>query len=225
MISYKAKRKGMTGILEIAQELYFVDRSENYMLDNGAFHSGLNRSKLELGAQEIDILFERFETTTRPGFLDYTDLINQLKYGGLNESRHEILQEFFAKLDHKAADVIDLRIMSNLFNARNHFDVKGGRRTQDEIDGQFKDALQIYSKISNGSSVVDYQGFVDFWSYLAPSVLKDTDFEYLARACFRFNELPNKGQVAGSSKHGKKDARIVEPALGDRSIDNLKTLG
>lgn len=213
----------MTGILQIARELYSVDRNENYMLDSGAFHAGMNRTKLDLGSQEIDVLFDHFETSTRPGYVDYTDLINMLKQGGINQTRHSILADFFGRLDYKDEGVIDLRAMANLFNAKNHFDVKGGRRTLDEIDTQFKDALHIYSKISNGSSVVDYQGFEDFWSYVAPSVLKDTDFEHLARACFRFNELPNKGQRNGA-KHGKRDAQIEEPGLGDRTMDNLKTL-
>lgn len=228
MIEFKAKKKGITGLLGIAIEFFSVDRERNFMLDHHSFSTGLSRAKLELGSTEIDTIFDHLESTSsRPGYVDYTHLIDRLKGAGIVPVRQELLQDMFSKLDYKNSGVVDLRIMSNLFNAKNHFDVKGGRRTQDEMDNQFKDALHLYSELCNGSSVVDFEGFLDFWSYLSPAVLKEGDFDTLIRSCFRYNELPkNPNRSAAKSKGGKPDTRDYSVASDVRpQLDSSKVQG
>lgn len=224
MVEYKAKKKGIAGILGIAQELFFVDRERNFMLDHQAFSTGLHRAKLELGNNEIDAIFDHLETSSRPGFVDYTHFIERIKGASIPLLRLDLLQEMFYRLDYKNSGVIDLRIMSNLFNPKNHYDVKGGRRTQDEIDNQFKDVLHIYGAICEGSNVVDYQGFLDFWSYLSPAILKDGDFETFVRNCFRYNELPKNPNLSADKRNGKGKARDITVVTDFKpQVDNPKT--
>lgn len=234
MIAYKSKKKGMTGILDIAYECYRQDRRGSYNLDFNAFSTALNRAKLDLAPQEIDMLFDYLESSSCNGTVDYYAFVNSLKEGGTGDTRRNMVIEAFHRFDYKGQDVIDLRMIGVLFNPRNHFDVKGGRRTQDEIAAQFSDSLKIFTEINNNSGVVNFEKFIEFWEYLSPSVAKDSEFEEFLRAAFRYNELPNKGVRSKKSdieKFEKKNKYAMEsgnlrkgenPRLQGQ-LDNLRT--
>jgi len=223
MIVYKAKKKGLTGLLEVAYECYVADKKKDFMLDRSGFTSALNRAKLDLGPQEIDSVFNYLESSSNPGLVDYESLVRDLKEGGLPQARRDMIADVFAKLDYKGAEVIDLRTLVNLFNAKNHYDVKGGRRTQDEMDLSFREAVHLYTQMNNGTATVDFLKFVDFWEYISPTILNENNFETLLRTAFRFNELPNRGQIKG--KVNPKDEEVFNShRQGDDGFENSRMM-
>ena len=48
----------------------------------------------------------------------------------------------FAKLDRDGSGVIDINDIKGVYNARNHPDVKSGKKTEDEILGEFLETFE-----------------------------------------------------------------------------------
>lgn len=48
----------------------------------------------------------------------------------------------FVKLDRDGSGVIDINDIKGVYNARNHPDVKSGKKTEDEILGEFLETFE-----------------------------------------------------------------------------------
>lgn len=228
MMSYKATRKGMTGLLEIAFECLNADRRGDSCLNFSSFSTALNRCNLELGQNEIESVFRYLESSRVPDHVEYFSMIEYLKNGGLNPNRRSILKDAFTKLDYKASQQVDLSVVVSLFNPRNHFDVKGGRKTQDEIQNEFKEAVHMFCELRGGNGVVNFNDFLDFWEYASPSVVNDNNFEAFIKQSFRYNELPNKKstKIGDIDKFEQRTASSAHSVTGSIKFpENSRVIG
>lgn len=222
VLSYKTKKRGTIGILEIASECAIADRSGHLFLDNPSFVNAINRCRLDIGPQEIDALFNHLQTNDSEGFADLQILISILKSGGISKIRRPLIQDMFTKLDYKGEDTIDLKLISSLFNPRNHYDVKTGRRTQDEIESQFKESIRLYSTLNHGSTRVDYSGFLDYWEFISPTIDNDNNFESLLRSAFRYNELPTRGAKMIDVDRFEKNHQKKQQPITSNPMENTR---
>ena len=126
--------------------------------------------------------------------MDYHLLIQDLT-AGFNNFRRGAVRSTFDRLDYLDSGKFDIRILKELFNSRNHFDVKNGRKTSEEVISEFFACLNCFVRSLKGSGEVGSESFLDFWRQISPNIDNDYNFESLLKNCFRYNELPRKNKL------------------------------
>jgi hypothetical protein len=84
-------------------------------------------------------------------------------------------------------------MLKDLFNAWNHFDVKTGRRTGEEVLSDFNTAVDLYVSARSGSWKARSEHFLRFFELISPAIENNNHFESFCTLCFRWNEIPRKG--------------------------------
>lgn len=82
--------------------------------------------------EDIESIFYYLEVPGLRGRMDYGLLIKDLT-AGFNNFRTGIVRSTFDRLDYQDTGKFDIRMLKELFNPRNHFDVKTGRKTTEEV--------------------------------------------------------------------------------------------
>lgn len=194
VLLYKLKRIGVFGILAFTEALrkFDVDLSNTISLEE--FQSVLNEMRLDFSSEDVKGMFRYLESPQREGMMDYSLLVKDLT-AGIPANRRDIVRSTFDRLDYSESGSFDLKQLKAIFNPRNHFDVKNGRRHADEIMSDFFRCIDTWVRVQGGSSLVNPEQFLEFWEHLSPSIEQDVSFETLLRNCFRFNELPRKNKL------------------------------
>lgn len=194
ILLYKLKKQGIYGILVFTEALrkFDVDLSNNITLEE--FQSVLNELRLEFTPEDVKGMYRYLESTQREGMMDYTLLVKDLTTG-IPANRRDIVRSTFDRLDYSESGSFDLKQLKAIFNPRNHFDVKNGRRHADEIMSDFFRCIDTWVRVQGGNSLVNPEQFLEFWEHISPSIEQDASFEALLRNCFRFNELPRKNKL------------------------------
>jgi Ca2+-binding EF-hand superfamily protein len=70
--------------------------------------------------------------------------------GPLSEGRKKWVNLAFKKLDKTGDGVINLDDLRGVYNAKNHPDVKAGKKTEDDILGEFLDTFETHHATLTG---------------------------------------------------------------------------
>lgn len=150
--------------------------------------------KIDMSPEDIGAVFRYLEVPGIRGRMDYSLLVKDLT-AGFNNHRRGVVRNTFDRLDYLDTGKFDIRILKELFNARNHYDVKNGRNTSEDIISDFFACLNSFVRTQNGSGIVGSETFLDFWKQVSPNIENDYNFEAFLKNCFRYNELPRKNKL------------------------------
>jgi hypothetical protein len=77
--------------------------------------------------------------------MDYGLLIKDIT-AGFNNFRRGLVRSTFDRLDYNESGKFDIRILKEIFNSRNHPDVKNGRSTTDEVIFDFTNCIKAFMR-------------------------------------------------------------------------------
>ena len=75
--------------------------------------------------------------------MNYQQLIKDL-CTNFSKVRVDLVRTMFERFDSNESGKLNLIMLSELFNAKNHFDVKSGRKTSDEANQEFQHCIQLF---------------------------------------------------------------------------------
>ncbi len=70
----------------------------------------------------------------------------------MNSFRKKIVQAAFQKIDKDGSGILDLNDIKGVYNARNHPEVRSGKKTEDEILGEFLETFEAHHSMNGGGS-------------------------------------------------------------------------
>lgn len=216
VLLYKLQRFGAKGILKLSASLRKYDTDLSNLITIDEYQASLEELRIDFTPEEIRGMFRYLESPKREGFMDYALLIRDLT-SGMSATRRDIIRSTFDRFDAAQIRSVDLKQLKTLFNPRNHYDVKNGRRHADEVMDDFFACIDLFVGIQRGVSSVNSEQFLEFWEHLSPSVQTDAEFETLLRNCFRYNELPRKNKLEVPSP-GSKNAYNSGPIYDSERI-------
>ena len=85
------------------------------------------------------------------GEIDYDEFVRGVR-GSMNPFRQKIVKTAFTQLDRDGSGVIDLNDIKGVYNASRHPDVKSGKKTEDEVLGEFIETFEVHHQFNGGSS-------------------------------------------------------------------------
>merc|ERR1740133_797425 len=114
------------------------------------------------------------------GEISYEEFLRMVR-GEMNPTRKKIAMQAFKIMDKDGSGLLDINDIRGTFNATQHPDVKAGKRTEDEILGEFLDTFEDhYNDVKgnpdsrNGS--INHTEWCEYYNNVSMSIDRDDYF-------------------------------------------------
>ena len=210
--------RGGKGILGLARQFKIFDDNRSGTLDLPELTKAIKDFKVDLTNNEIKILFNLVDVDGS-GEVSYDEFLRQIR-GDMPPNRRKLVDQAFSKLDHDKSGVVDMNEIKSLYNAKQHPDVKKGKKTEDEVLTEFMETFQIHASIK-GKGVKDTnitrEEFQEYYENISCSIDRDDYWELMMTSAWKLGE---KASYEGKKAWSNKDEEVPK-GLKD-SVKNRK---
>ncbi|OMJ71856.1 hypothetical protein SteCoe_29828 [Stentor coeruleus] len=189
----KLASRGARGIIGIQRQFKIMDDDNSHTLSLNEFKKGCRDFRVDLPEAEITKLFNAIDRD-RSGVVDYDELIRAIR-GPMNQNRKNIVKQAWNKLDKDGSGIIDINDLRGVYDARGHPDVRSGKKTQDEILGEFLETFETHHNISDLSRRdrrVTMEEFEEYYNNVSASIDDDKYFELMMTNAWKLGEQAPK---------------------------------
>lgn len=127
--------------------------------------------------------------------MDYDEFVRGVR-GEMNQFRRNIVMAAFKKIDRDQSGVLDLNDIKGVYNARNHPEVKSGKKTEDEVLGEFLETFEAHHALSGKGTrdrSVTPDEFIEYYNNVSASIDNDQYFELMMINAWKLHgEAPRK---------------------------------
>ena len=179
-------QRGPRGLMSIRRTFMLIDENSDKRIQFSEFEKMFKRYRFNLSQTEINNLFNYFDKDGS-GYIDYGEFIGGI-LGDLSKFRKDILKQVFDKIDKDETGTITVGQLREAYNPKEHPLVRQGKRSEDEILGDFIDSLEYHFSLLNEKNdenvdvndiKIDFDDFCDFYKTISVSVEDDKYFEIM----------------------------------------------
>ncbi len=109
------------------------------------FTKALKDYKIDLTDDESRAVFREFDTD-QSGILSIDEFVRGVR-GEMNDFRRNLCTQAFGILDKDRDGVLRVNDIKGVYSARLHPDVKSGKRTEDEVLGEFLETFEAHHNL------------------------------------------------------------------------------
>lgn len=163
------------------------DNSKN--LSKSEFTKAMSDFALGFTTQQIGALFDYFDVD-RSGSIDYDEFLRAIK-GPMSSTRKQVVAAAFKKLDKDGNEWIDINDVRGVYNAKNHPDVKAGKKSEDDILKEFLQTFEMAHSIRNNDApnyVVTKDEFYEYYNMISMSIDDDKYFSQMVKSAWGMDE-------------------------------------
>jgi Ca2+-binding EF-hand superfamily protein len=196
----KLMSRGGRGIIGLSRQFKIFDDNNNKTLEFDEFSKACKDFKIELSPSEIRLLFGIFDRDNQ-GTIDYDEFLRAIK-GQMNDRRKKIVLKAFEKIDQDGSGVLDINDIKYTYNVKNHPDVKSGKKTEEEVYGEFLETFETHHNINKGTKDrrVTKEEFIEYYNNISMSIDNDEYFELMMTNAWKLNGQAKTGGVAVDMK-------------------------
>ena len=132
---------------------------------------------MDVDDKELKMLFDVFDRD-KNGTLDYDEFVRGVR-GPMNAFRQSLVVQAFGKLDMDKSGVIDIDDIRDVYNAKQHPDVKSGKKTEEEVLLEFLDTFEMHHNVVGntvGDHVITKEEFMEYYNNVSASIDNDQYF-------------------------------------------------
>ena len=180
-------QRGPRGLMSIRRTFMLIDENSDKRIQFSEFEKMFKRYRFNLSQVEINNLFNYFDKDGS-GYIDYGEFIGGI-LGDLSKFRKDILKQVFDKIDKNETGTITVGQLREAYNPKEHPLVRQGKRSEDEILGDFIDSLEYQFSLLNEKNdeenvdvndiKIDFDDFCDFYKTISVSIEDDKYFEVM----------------------------------------------
>jgi len=162
------------------------DNSNDLNLDE--FKKALRDFRISTEGKDADRLFKIFDRD-RSGRIDYDEFLRGVR-GEMNEFRRQIAKKAFNILDTDRSGVLSIDDIRQTYNAKNHPDVKAGKKSEDDILMEFLDTFEIHFSFNQPSSrngQITLDEWYEYYNNVSMSIPDDKYFEVMMNGAWNFD--------------------------------------
>lgn len=119
-----------------------MDDDDSKTLQRAEFEKACRDFKVEITSEDIGTLFGAFDVN-RDGVIQYDEFLRVIR-GDLNDFRRQLVERAFAKLDRTGNGIVEIDDLVGTYNASKHPAVIEGRKTQEQVLGEFLETFQTH---------------------------------------------------------------------------------
>lgn len=194
----KLAARGARGIMGIGRQFRIADDDGSKSLNVEEFQKACHDFRIGITKEQAAKLFTVFDRDGS-GSIDYDEFLRGVR-GGMNQFRQDLVMKAFDIMDRDHSGVIDINDIRQRFNAKQHPDVKSGKKTEDEVLCEFLDTFEAHHADHAGSVKdhrVDKHEFIEYYNNISMSIERDDYFELMIRNAWH---IPGgKGWAANTS--------------------------
>ena len=188
----------------IERNFRIIDDDGSQTLDFNEFKKATKDFRFGLNDDEIEKAFVAFDINNN-GKIDYDEFIRTIR-GEMNDYRKQLVEQVFNVLDVNGNGYIELEEFKSKYNARNHPDVKSGRRSEDEVLLDFLETFEnTYNYIcgTENDGKVTLEEFMEYYENVSMTIDNDEYFEIMINNGWNLNQ--NKYNKGWSNKDEEKE--------------------
>jgi Ca2+-binding EF-hand superfamily protein len=125
------------------------------------------------------------------GSISYDELLRGV-VGEMNNFRRGFVQKAFTKLDRNGNGIVELDDIKGVYNAKNHPDVKIGKKTEEEVLSEFLDTFELHYSLSHPGSRdhrITFDEFIEYYNNISMSIEDDRYFELMMTNAWNLNNV------------------------------------
>ena len=156
-----------------------MDDNDSKTLEWPQFSKAIRDYRVDIDENDARTLFSYFDAN-RDGTVDYEEFLHRVR-GPMNEGRKRLVERAFQKLDKNGNGVVELDDIRGVYNAKSHPDVRAGKKTEDEVLGEFLDTFEMHHSVFVPSTQVGGTGrdqsvtmdeFLEYYNHISASIGK-----------------------------------------------------
>jgi hypothetical protein len=123
------------------------------------------------------------------GSIDYDEFLRTV-VGPMNDKRKQFVIQAFKKLDKNGDGEVTLDEIRGIYNAKNHPDVKSGKKTEDEVLGEFLDTFEDHHANHTGDHKtpgVTFDEFLEYYNNISMSIDDDRYWDLMMTNAWNLN--------------------------------------
>ncbi|CAG9321002.1 unnamed protein product [Blepharisma stoltei] len=206
--------RGTRGIIGIQRQFKIMDDDGSKNISVDEFKKACHDFRVDIEDRDIERLFQALDRD-RSGTIDYDELIRAVR-GPMNNARKALVKQAWDKLDRDGSGIIDINDVRGVYDARGHPDVKSGKKTEDEILGEFLETFETHHNISDLSQRdrrVSKEEFEEYYNNVSASIDDDRYFELMMTNAWKLGQQAPKRE-AWAGEVGGRSARNQPPSRG-----------
>jgi len=187
----KLAARGARGIQGLGRQFKIADDDNSKQLSPDEFFKAINDFRVGLNKEDTDRLFAVFDRD-HSGAIDYDEFLRGVR-GEMNEFRKGIAMRAFAIMDADGSGVVDIDDIRTKYNAKQHPDVKSGKRTEDEILFEFIDTFEKHHSDNiedKRDGRVSKAEWVEYYNNVSMSIDLDEYFELMMNNAWNLGNQP-----------------------------------
>jgi Ca2+-binding EF-hand superfamily protein len=168
-------QRGSYAIRGIGRSFRIMDDGGDGMLDHDDFRFGLQDYGVHLSDSEFKCLVQAFDENG-DGLISFDEFLVNLR-GPLSARRKNFISQAFAILDNTGDGRVTLADIQNVYNARDHPEVKAGKKTEKEVLQEF---MRQWDK-EDPDGIITADEFFEYYKDVSASIDDDDYFELMMR--------------------------------------------
>jgi Ca2+-binding EF-hand superfamily protein len=158
----------------------------------------------------------------------------------MNAFRQTYVKQAFDKLDKDGNGVLEIADIKGVYNAKKHPDVMNGKKTEDDILGEFLETFEAHHTLLHGgrrNRQVTRDEFMEYYNNVSASIDNDQYFELMMKNAWKLGEQAaekkgwtNKtdssggaaGALGGSPYKAPKRELLEEGLSDDKLMEHLR---
>ena len=203
----KLLARGTRGILGLGRIFRIIDDNRSETLDATEFAKALRDFRMDMSEAEARILFNRFDAS-KDGQIDYNEFLRTVR-GEMGPARKMLVQRVFSKLDRNSNGIVEIDDIKGVYNAKQHPEVRMGRKTEEEVLGEFLDTFEMHHSLFVGGQQRDRrvspEEFEEYYNNISASIDDDQYFELMVKNAWNLEgKSYQKGWAADSTTPARK---------------------
>jgi len=139
-IRKKIAARGARGIAGIGRKFKIADDNNSKALDVEEFKKAMHDFRIGLQPNQVQVAFGIFDRDGS-GEISYDEFLRSVR-GEMNAARVALCKKAYAIMDTDKSGQLDLNDIRQTYNAKQHPDVKSGKKQEDEVLAEFLDTFE-----------------------------------------------------------------------------------
>lgn len=178
-VQKKIAARGARGIAGIGKKFKIADDNNNKTLDKEEFKKAMHDFRIGLNPNQVGLAFDIFDRDGS-GEISYDEFLRSIR-GEMNAGRAAICKKAYAIMDSDKSGQLDINDIRQTYNAKQHPDVKAGKKTEDEVLTEFLDTFEDHFCDMKGhedarDGVITMQEWLEYYNNVSMSIDNDEYF-------------------------------------------------
>ena len=181
-IRTKIAARGARGLSGIQRKFKIADDNGNKSLDKDEFKKAMHDFRIGLNDHQVGQAFNIFDRDGS-GEISYDEFLRSIR-GEMNAARAAIAKRCYKIMDKDGSGQVDINDIRQVYNAKQHPDVKAGKKTEDEVLAEFLDTFEDHFADMKGhedarDGTITMEEWLEYYNNVSMSIDSDEYFSLM----------------------------------------------